>query len=165
MNSDCVSPSSAHVSITITEFNPIGSRQSCSHADIELTDTGNGAVSQGRINDPIVVNAEVYLNFVVHAGRGDSHSYVPLGVGFRDTLLAEAEQMARRRSGDCNSRDPLGRAAFPTRTLVSRGDTAQLTLFDANPERAAFDFSLIVQRSDGLLGVIDPKIINSGVMK
>jgi hypothetical protein len=51
------------------------------------------------------------------------------------------------------------------RTLVSRGDTAQLKLFDANPERAEFDFSLIVQRSDGLLGVIDPKIINRGVMQ
>lgn len=165
MSRDCTPPSSARISVTITEFNPIGGRQSCSRADIELTDTGNGAVSQGRINDPIVVNAEVYLNFVVHAGRGDRHTYIPIGVGFRDAAFAAAMEAAERKGGECGSRDPLGRAAFPTRTMVSRGDTAQLTLFDANPDRAEFDFHLIVQRSDGLLGAIDPKIINSGVMK
>lgn len=165
MSSDRMQPRSARVSVTITEFNAIGSGQSCSRADIELTDTGDGTVSQARINDPIVVSAEVYLNFVVHAGRGDSYSYVPIGIGFRDTSLAEAAQMARSRDVNCDSRDPLGRAAFPMRTLVSRGDTAQLTLFDANPERAEFYFSLIIQRSDGLLGIVDPTIRNSGVMK
>ena len=165
MSSDRMQPRSARVSVTITEFNAIGGRQSCSRADIELTDTGDGTVSQASINGPIVVDAEVYLNFVVHAGRGDTYSYLPIGVGFRDTTLAEAAQTVETRGGQCDSRDPLGRAAFPMRTLMSRGDTAQLTLFDANPTRAEFDFTLIVQRSDGLLGVVDPKIINRGVMK
>lgn len=165
VRADHVQTHSAHISVTITEFNAIGGGESCSRADIELTDTGDGTVGQGRINGPIEVNAEVYLNFAVHAGRDDGYSYVPIGVGFRDTTLGEATRMARSPGADRGSRDPLGRAAFPMRTLVSRGDTAQLTLFDANPERAEFDFSLIVQRSDGLLGVIDPKIINRGVMQ
>lgn len=165
MSRDCTQPSSARISVTITEFNPIGGRQSCSRADIELTDTGDGAVSQGRINDPILVNAEVYLNFDVHAGPGDSYTYLPIGIGFRDMTFAETMPAAKSRGGNCDSRDPLGRAAFPTRTLVSRGDTAQLTLFDLNPDRVTFEFNLIVQRSDGLLGVIDPEIRNSGVMK
>ncbi|MEO8747273.1 MAG: hypothetical protein ABI379_06430, partial [Rhodanobacter sp.] len=59
--------STARISITVIDFHEIGDRDSCSHADIELTDTGNGTVSQGRINDPIVVYAEAYLNFDVHA--------------------------------------------------------------------------------------------------
>lgn len=164
MSSDRAQPRSAKISVTITEFNAVGGGRSCTHADIELTDTGDGTVSQSRINDPIVVSGEVYLNFIVHAGRDDSYSYMPIGVGFRDTALAEATQMAKS-SSDCGSRDPLGRAAFPMRTLVSRGNTAQLTLFDANPARAEFDFSLVVQRSDGLLSVVDPQIINRGVMK
>jgi hypothetical protein len=165
MSSDCTQPGSARISVTITEFNAIGSRQSCSRADIELTDTGDGAVSQARINDPIVVSAEAYLNFDVHSGRDDGYSYFPIGIGFRDTAIMEAKEMTRHNSEKHDSRDPLGRAAFPMRKFVSRGDTAQLTLLDTNPERAIFDFSLIVQRSDGLLGIIDPGIENRGVMK
>jgi hypothetical protein len=164
MSSDRAQTRSARISVTITEFNAIGSGRSCTLADIELTDTGDGTVSQGRINDPIVVSGEVYLNFIVHAGRDDSYSYMPIGIGFRDTALAKATRAAKS-SGGRDNRDPLGRAAFPMRTLVSRGDTAQLTLFDANPARAEFDFSLVVQRSDGLLSVVDPQIINRGVMK
>ncbi len=155
----------ARISIIVIDFHEIGGRDHCTHADIELTDTGNGKVSQGRINDVIVVYAEVYLEFNVHARQGDAHTYMPVGISFRETTDVRAQEAAGNHSGDRPHRDPLGHAAFPLRTTVSKGDTTQLTLLDANPEPGKFKFSLIIQRSDGLLGVVDPKIHNNPVMQ
>ena len=156
-------PGTARISVTVTEFHALGDGRGCSHADIELIDTGNGKVSQGRINDTIVVDGNVYLEFLVQAGQGDRHAYQPVGMGFLDTACREsaksASDAARERGGDA-----LGNAAFPVRRVVARGSTTQLTIYDANPERAEFEFSLLIQRSDGLLSVVDPKIRNSGVM-
>ena len=152
MSTDHAACSTARISITVTDFHEIG--RGPSQADIELTDTGHGTVSQGRINGPIVVTAEVHLEFSVSAREGDRHTYSPIGISFNE--------MSRRRGG---GHDPLGHAAFPTRRFVSRGSTLQLSLFDANPEPAEFKFDLVIQRSDGALGVIDPQIQNSGVMK
>lgn len=162
MSTDCAGPATARISVTLTDFHEIGRERGCSHADIALTDTGHGKVSQGRINDIIEVTAEVYLEFLVHGQKGDKYTYMPVGIGFREVPGTKRRQAAASRGG---LRDPLGRAAFPLRTVAARGDTAQLTLFDANPEPGVFEFSLVIQRSDGLLSVVDPKIRNSGVMK
>ncbi|HET9819586.1 MAG TPA: hypothetical protein VFP92_10515 [Rhodanobacteraceae bacterium] len=161
MSADCARPATARISVTLTDFHEIGRERGCSRADIELTDTGNGKVSQARVNDPIVVSAEVYLEFFVHARKGDRYAYMPVGIGFREEVAGiERKQVAKNR-GD--HRDPLGRAAFPLRTIAAKGDTTQLTLFDANPEPGVFEFSLVIQRSDGLLSVIDPQVRNRGV--
>ena len=165
MSTNCAGSATARISVTVTDFQEIGGKHYCSHADIELTDTGNGKVSQGRINDPIMVHAEAYLDFCVHARDGDKYSYMPIGIGFNEVAGRGAREAA---DSDCkkgDSRDPLGRAAFPLRTIVAKGDTTQLTLFDANPEAGEFEFSLIIQRSDGLLSVVDPQIRNNPVMK
>jgi hypothetical protein len=152
MSTDRAACSTARISVTVTDFFEIG--RGSTGADIELTDTGHGTVSQGRINDPIVVTAEVHLEFSVSAREGDRHTYSPVGICFNE--------MSRRRGG---GRDPLGHAAFPTRTFASRGRSVQLSLFDANPEPAEFKFDLVIQRSDGKLGVIDPQIRNNPIMK
>lgn len=141
--------STARISITVTDFHEIG--RGPSQADVELTDTGHGTVSQGRINDPIVVTGAAYLEFSVSAREGDRYAYGPVGISFREL--------------HGNSHDSLGHAAFPARRFVSLGNTMQLSLFDANPESAEFKFDLVVQRSDGTLGVIDPQIHNNPIMK
>lgn len=165
MSRDCAPPTTARISITVTEFCAIGGRAGWSRADIELTDTGHGRVSQGRVNDPIVVSAEVYLDCFLSPRAGDRYTYTPVGISFRETADAalRGKPESRDRKGD--GRDPLGRSAFPVRTFVSRGDTMQLTLFDANPEPNEFKFDLVIQRSDGLLGIIDPTIRNNPIMK
>ena len=157
--------STARISITVIDFHEIGGKDRCSHADIELTDTGNGQVSQGRINDPIVVNAAVFLDFNVHARQGDGYTYMPIGIGFKETTGVGVQGTAANSSKERAGRDPLGHAAFPLRTTVSKGDTTQLTILDANPERGEFEFSLIIQRSDGVLSVVDPRITNDPIMR
>ncbi|MEO7050752.1 MAG: hypothetical protein ABI128_03730 [Rhodanobacter sp.] len=156
--------STARISVTVTHFHELGTKDSCSRAEIELTDTGNGRVSQGRINDLIVVHGQVYLDFDVHARQGDRYTYMPVGISFRETSGVGVREAAARHGENQAHRDPLGHAAFPLRTTVSKGDTTQLTLLDANPEPGEFEFSLIIQRSDGLLSVVDPKIHNNPVM-
>lgn len=150
--------STARVSVTVTDFQEIG--RGTSQADIELVDTGHGVVSQGRINDTIVVVGEVHLEFSVAAREGDRHTYTAVGISFREIDDTDAGKTAR---DGCDNRDPLGHAAFPLRSFASRGSTTQLTLFDANPQPGEFKFDLVVQRSDGLLGIIDPRIRNRGV--
>lgn len=160
MSTDHAACSTARISITVTDFDEIG--HGSSRADIELTDTGHGTVSQGRINDPIVVTAEAYLEFSVSARKGERFTYSPVGISFREVHGPTRAKASRHR--DCGH-DPLGHAAFPARAFASRGSTAQLSLFDANPERAEFKFDLVIQRSDGKLGIIDPTIRNNPVMK
>ena len=160
MSTEYAACPTARISITVTNFHEIG--RGSSQADVELTDTGHGTVSQGRINDPIVVTAEVFLEFSVSAHEGDRYTYSPVGICFKELQDGDRAEAISRRGGD---RDPLGHVAFPTRRFVSRGNTLQLSLFDANPEPAEFKFDLVVQRSDGLLGVIDPKIRNNPIMK
>lgn len=159
MSTDHTACATARISITVTDFHEIG--RGPSQADIELTDTGHGTVSQSRINDPIVATTEVHFELSVHAREGDRHTYSPVGISFKEVAGANSEA-AHRGRGD---RDPLGHAAFPTRTFVSRGDTLQLSLFDANPEPGEFKFDLVIQRSDGFLGIIDPQIRNNPIMK
>ena len=149
MSTDHTTCVTARISVTVTDFHEIG--RGPSQADIELTDTGHGTVSQGRINDAIVVTAEAHLEFSVPTREGDRYTYNPVGISFKEL-----------RGGD---RDLLGHAAFPTRSFVSRGGTLQLSLFDANPEPAEFKFDLVIQRSDGLLGIIDPTVRNNPIMK
>ena len=139
----------ARISVVVTEFHELG--RGPSQADVELTDTGHGRVSQGRINDPIVVTGEAYLEFSVSTRESDRATYSPVGISFKDS--------------DGPGRDPLGHAAFPTRAFVARGNALQLSLFDANPERAEFKFDLVIRRSDGTLGVIHPRIRNNPIMK
>lgn len=150
----------ARISITVTDFHEIG--RGPSQADIELTDTGHGTVSQGRVNDAIVVTAEAHLEFSVSAREGDRYTYSPVGISFKELRGGGGAEAAGRRGGD---HDPLGHAAFPTRRFASRGNTVQLSLFDANPEPAEFKFDLLIQRSDGTLGIIDPAIRNNPIMK
>ena len=159
MSNDREACSTARISVTVTDFHEVRERGGYSRADIELTDTGHGRVSQGRINDQIVVHAEVYLEFSVHAGKDDRYTYSPVGIGFKEVRgIGEAE--ATHCQDD--DRDLLGHEAFPVRTVVSRGRTMQLTLYDADPRPGEFKFDLIIQRSDGLLGIIDPQIQNRG---
>lgn len=161
---ECKNRPTARISITVIDFHALGGEQSCSKAEITLTDTGRGRVSQGRANDAIVVYGEVYLDFDVHARQRDRYSYSPVGMSFKETSGGEAKEAGGHDSRDRPHCDPLGHAAFPVRTTVSKGDTMQLTLLDANPEPGEFDFSVIIQRSDGALGVVDPKIHNNPIM-
>lgn len=160
MSTERTGCSTARISVTVTEFRAIDDKGGCSRADVELIDTGHGRVSQGRINDPIVVSGEVYLDFFVSARQGDRYTYSPVGISFREVSGSAPGEGVEAREGGC---DPLGHAAFPVRTVAARGSTTQLTLLDANPERAEFKFDLAIQRSDGALGLIDPKIRNRGV--
>jgi len=160
MSTDHAACATARISITVTDFHEID--RGPSQADIELTDTGHGTVSQGRINDPIVVTAEAYLEFFVSAREGDRYTYSPVGISFKESRDATRAKAASRHGGD---RDSLGHAAFPTRAFVSRGNALQLSLFDANPAPAEFKFDLLIQRSDGRLGLIDPAIRNNPIMK
>lgn len=160
MSTERAACTTASISVIVTDFHEIG--RGPSQADIELTDTGHGTVSQGRVNDPIVVTAEAYLEFSVSAREGDRYTYSPVGVSFKELAGSARAKVASRRGGGC---DPLGHVAFPARRFVSRGSTLQLSLFDANPEPAEFKFDLVIQRSDGSLGIIDPKIRNNPIMK
>lgn len=160
MSTEHAACSTASISVTVTNFHEIG--RGPSQADIELTDTGHGTVSQGRVNDPIVVTAEAYLEFSVSAREGDRYAYSPVGISFK-ALPGGARGKAVARSG--GARDPLGHSAFPARRFVARGSTLQLSLFDANPEPGEFKFDLVIQRSDGALGVIDPTVRNNPIMK
>ena len=160
MSTDHATCSTARISVTVTDFHEID--RGSSRADVELTDTGHGTVSQGRINDPIVVTAEVYLEFSVSGQEGDRYAYSPVGISFKEVRGGARAKGARRHDGE---RDLLGHAAFPTRMFASRGSTMQLSLFDAIPEPAEFKFDLVIQRSDGKLGIIDPTIRNNPVMK
>ena len=160
MSIDHTACTTARISITMTDFHEVG--RGSSRADMELIDTGHGTVSQGRLNDPIVVMAEAHLEFSVSAREGDRYTYSPVGISFKETSGTPSDAASDQR---CGGRDPLGHAAFPTRRFVSRGSTLQLSLFDANPEPGEFKFDLVIQRSDGSLGVIDPGIENRGVMK
>ena len=146
MSTDPVQLSTVQISITVIGFHKIGGTTSFSSANILVVNTGEGAISQSKSNDPIVVNKAVNIGIVLHAEKGDKYSYYPVGIAFKEG----------------KSTDPLGNNAFPTRTIVSGSGGAQLTLSDANPEENSFEFGLIVQRSDGELSVIDPKIENSG---
>ena len=158
MSNDREACATARISDTVTDFHEVRERGGYSRADIELTDTGHGKVSQGRINDPIVVHAEVYVEFSVHARKDERYTYSSVGISFKEERGGEEAEVT-----DCNDdRDLLGHAAFPVRTVVSRGRTMQLTLYDANPRPGEFKFDLIIQRSDGLLGIIDPQIQNRG---
>lgn len=148
----------ARISVTVTEFHEIG--RGPSHADVELTDTGHGKVTQARVNDVIVVHDAVYLDFSVSAREGDRYTYIPVGIDFKERRGAASAEVADGQRG--GGRDLLGRAAFPLRIMAARGTTMQLTLFDANPEPAEFKFDLMVQRSDGALGIIDPPVRNNG---
>lgn len=160
MSTDHAACATARISVTVTDFHEIG--RGPSQADIELTDTGHGTVSQGRINDPLVVTAEAYLEFSVSAREGDQYNYSPVGISFKELPGDARAEATRRRGGD---RDPLGHSAFPARRFVSRGNTLQLSLFDANPAPAEFKFDLVIQRSDGSLGVIDPQVRNNPIMR
>lgn len=160
MSTDHAVCTTARISITVTDFHEIG--RGSSRADMELIDTGHGRVSQGRINDPIVVTTEAHLEFSVSGREGDRYTYSPVGISFKETSGTASEVASDQ---GCGGRDPLGHAAFPARRFVSHGGTLQLSLFDANPEPGKFKFDLMIQRSDGSLGVIDPGIENRGVMK
>lgn len=160
MSNDRKACSTARISIIVTDFHEIGERGGYSRANIELTDTGNGKVSQGRSDELIVVHDEVYLEFSVHATESDRYTYSPIGISFREEHGSAKAEAAQRRGGDCD--DLLGHAAFPIRTVASRGRTMQLTLYDANPALSTFKFDVVIQRSDGRLGIIDPQIQNRG---
>lgn len=162
MNPEGTACSTARISVTLTEFREIG--RGPSRADVALTDTGNGKVTQARVNDTLVVHKEVYLDFRVYSATDDRYSYLPIGISFQAGHGRPSGQEVENQAAHTGNPDPLGRAAFPLRTTASKRDGAQLTVFDANPERNEFKFSLVIQRSDGLLGVIDPKIQNNPVM-
>ena len=155
MSNDREPCSTARIAVAVTAFYEIG-REVC-RADIQLTDTGHGAVSQARINDPIVVHREAYLDFFVFAREGDRYTYSPVGISFKE--VCDGGEVAERHEV---GRDLLGHAAFPVRTFASRDRVMQLSIFDANPEPAEFKFDLVIQRSDGLLGIIDPPVKNKG---
>ncbi|MGH8115099.1 MAG: hypothetical protein ACREPS_08630, partial [Rhodanobacteraceae bacterium] len=88
--------------------------------------------------------------------------YMPIGIGFQAGPGRRSGHEVENQGTCAGDPDPLGRVAFPMRTTVSKRDGAQLTVVDANPEPNEFKFSLIIQRSDGTLGIIDPPIKNSG---
>lgn len=164
MHTECAMPTTARIAITVTEFHEIGDRKGPTRANVKLITTGNGKVSQGRANDPIDVYGLVYLEFCVETGHGgDRYAYSPVGISFRETPCATAGKDRRRKAGEL--RDPLGRAAFPLRTFVSRGDTSELVLLDTNPEPGEFKYDLVIQRSDGVTGIIDPPIRNRGILR
>lgn len=146
MSTDPVQLATVQVSVTVTNFHHIGGTHSFSKADVVLSNNGNGAASQAGTNDPIVINQAVNIGIVLNAPTGDKYTYSPVGIAFKEG----------------NSTDPLGNSAFPTRTIVSNKTGAQMVLSDANPTANSFEFGVVVQRSDGLLSVIDPQIKNSG---
>lgn len=96
----------------------------------------------------LVVNGPPEIRFIVQSASGTTYS--PVGISFK-----EAPSDASGGKGD-----PLGRSAFPMRTFVSQGNTTQLSVFDADPASAEFEFSLMIESSGGTMAVIDPPIIN-----
>lgn len=161
MSSEKNACSTARISVNVTEFREL-SRGPC-RADVALVDTGNNKVSQGRANDTIIVYEEVYLDFQVSGAADDRYAYMPIGISFQARAGNPPEREVQNHGGCADNPDPLGRAAFPWRATASKRDGAQLSVFDANPERNEFKFSLVIQRSDGALGLIDPPIRNNGV--
>ncbi len=163
MHTECASTAIARIGVTVTGFHEIGDKKGCTHADVELLDVSMGRVTQAGINATIVVHGMVYLDFFVGAAKGDRYSYSPVGISFRETPRNKSTKGGRGKA--VALRDPLGHAAFPLHTIAVKGDTAQLTVFDANPEPADFKFDLIIQRSDGLTGIIDPGLKNRGIAR
>lgn len=153
------SSSTARISVTVAEF--VQFQRGFSRAEVALIDTGNSQVSQARPNDPIIVYGEVFLDFQVVGASHDQYSYMPIGIGFQAKPGAMENAVAND-AACANNPDPLGRAAFPMRAVASKREGAQLTVFDANLEPNDFKFGLIIQRSDGELGIIDPPIRNRG---
>lgn len=134
----------AKISVTIKHFHKIGGSKTYSSADVLLSDDGNGAVSQAGLNQPLVVNSPCSLVFTVNASAGDDSSYIPVGIALRGS-----------------SADPRGALAFPDRSVETTDSLVSLILVDTNPATDSYDFDLVVQRSDGDLGVIDPLINNT----
>lgn len=140
----------AQISITVKNFHPINGGGGCSKAVYKLVNNGNGNVSHKVVNgeDVFEVKAKVYLEFSVLARSGRKLTYRPDTVWFKQSVGVN---------------DLLGNKAFPERTVLVQGNTVRLRVKDVNPDAADFDFSLSIQRSDGAVGVIDPKIRNRGI--
>lgn len=161
MKIDAEGPPTAWITITVLEFHKIGCGEGCTKAKFALT--GNKDVSQEEQEDGSTtfdVKRQFHLEFAVKPEHGDPHTYTPVGIGFAERPIVGAEVADANCGKEFVPSDPLGRAAFPCRTTASTPPPARLCVFDANPARADFEFSLIIQRSDGELGVVDPKIRN-----
>ena len=143
-------PPTAQIAITVKNFYPINGGGGCSKAVYKLVSNGAGNVSHKVVNgqDVFEVKAKVYLEFSVLAPSGRKLTYRPSVICFKQSL---------------GKTDPLGDKAFPERSIVAQGNAKLLRVKDINPESADFDFSLSIQRSDGAVGVIDPKIRNRGI--
>lgn len=161
MSSNERSYPTAKISIIMGKFERI-SDGGCTHTkEIILTDNANGAVSVDcDDSNIIVVHEKAYLEFSVKAEDLHGHAYTPVGIGFTETAVSGTHQT----SVGCEERshydDPLGHAAFPTRAISFEQGTTLLTVFDAWPRKAEFEYNVFIQRSDGASGVVDPKIRN-----
>ena len=131
------------VVVTVTQLLPLSLS---SPASYQLYNGGN-LVSMNS-NGGLVVNGPTEIRFIIQGADGTAYS--PVGFRFKEASSDASGGMG----------DPLGRSAFPMRTFVPQGNTAQLSVFDADPAQAEFEFSLMIESPSGTVAVIDPPIIN-----
>ena len=131
------------VVVTVTQLLPLSMSSAASY---QLYN-GGSMVSMNP-DGGLVVNGPTEIRFIIQGAGGTAYS--PVGISFKEA------------PGDASGGrlDPLGSTTFPTRTLVAHGNATQLSVYDADSAPAEFEFSLMIQRSDGTLAVIDPQITN-----
>jgi hypothetical protein len=151
-------PSVAAIRVEVTQFVPDGQTPGCSQGNMVVTNDGAGAIKLNGTEIEAKANTKVLLTFSIVAAGTNPATYKTLGISFKDTACP-----ATGPCGPSYSLDPDGLTAFPKKQIVLKGN--QLTVLDGNPEARVFDFNLMIQRSDGLKSVIDPKIRNRGITK
>lgn len=133
------------VVVTVTQFLPL---TLSSPASYQLY--SGGSMVTMDVNGGLTVNGPTEIRFIVQGADGTK--YNPVGINFKQVSNYAGS----------GSLDPLGHLAFPTRTFTTHGNATQLSVFDTNVAPADFEYDLVIQRSDGALGLIDPPVKNSG---
>lgn len=149
----------AGISVTVTDFQPIGQGNGCSHARFKVTKGQDVEIVHERGVDVILVKGKMKLEFHLDNDASGSPMYLPIGIAFQQLVRDETGAGVKTRDGSC-ANDPLGFATFPKRGISVHERAALLTVHDDNPEPAVFAFELVIQRVDGTLSRIDPKIRN-----
>jgi hypothetical protein len=143
--------SNSNVTLQLTSFNNM--QATASPVTIQAPSSGKVTLNPADANG-ILVKGKTHVTFVISPPTGDQNTYRPIGIAYKQTAPAQAN-------------DPLGQVNFPE--VSTRNNT--ITIKDifkyhgkgkdgSDPNAPQWDFSILIQRSDGTYGFIDPGIEN-----
>lgn len=141
----------AHVTLEITDFPPVPPPQvgTVVHAmNLQGTYPYVKKTQPDRLN---VSRGGGPLRFQITPAAGDPHTYRAIGIAFNDSY-GQAVEWTTRPGYDPNT--PFTGVSFD-------GSSVELSdLFAITQPAQTFKFCLLVQRSDGRFGILDPYIEN-----